>query len=162
MLEMPYKGDDLDMVVLLPRQAAGLAEVEKDLTADNLTQWFSRLSPREVNVTLPRFKMTQQLELNAILQAMGMTDAFNPIKADFSGITSQERLFIGLAMHKAFVDVNEQGTEAAAAIGIVMRSTAIMRLPSPPVVFRADHPFIFPIRHPSGAILFLGRVNDPR
>jgi len=91
---------------------------------------------------------------------MGMTDAFSP-RADFSGMDGQRDLFISAVVHKAFVDVNEEGTEAAAATGVVMRSMAVMR-PRPTPVFRADHPFIFLIRDTrSGSILFLGRMVDP-
>ena len=107
--------------------------------------------------------MTQQFELSGTLAKMGMPQAFSPA-ADFSGMTGKRAFSISAAIHKAFIDVNEQGTEAAAATATVMVATA-MRVPRPeppPVVFRADHPFLFMIRDvKTGGILFLGRVEDP-
>jgi serpin B len=92
---------------------------------------------------------------------MGMTDAFSSSKADFTGITKQEPLFIGAVLHKAFVAVDEKGTEAAAATVVLMRAGSAMR-PDDPVPFVVDHPFLFLIRHPAtGSLLFLGRVDDP-
>jgi serpin B len=112
-------------------------------------------------MTLPKFKMTQQFELQDTLGAMGMTLAFDA-HADFSGMTGNREFYISAAIHKAYIDVNEEGTEAAAATAVVMRSMmARMQQPAPPV-FRADHPFIFLIRdNRSGGILFMGRVTDP-
>ena len=107
---------------------------------------------------MPKFTMTVQFELAKTLGAMGMPEAFSE-SADFSGMTGGKDLFISAVAHKAFVEVNEEGTEAAAATGVAMRLTAA---PAPPPLFRADHPFIFLIRHkPSGSILFLGRVVNP-
>ena len=113
-------------------------------------------------MSLPRFKFTSDFELSKPLVAMGMTDAFDGDKADFSGMTTAEKLCISKVLHKAFVAVDEQGTEAAAASAVIMmRATRIH--PPPPVAFRADRPFLFLIRHrPSGAVLFLGRVANPQ
>jgi serpin B len=109
-------------------------------------------------VLLPRFKLSGEFDLGETLKAMGMVDAFGA--ADFSGMTGQRDLFISAVVHKAFVDVNEEGTEAAAATGIVVADTAVAH--HPPAVFRADHPFLFLIRENStGSVLFLGRVVDP-
>lgn len=117
------------------------------------------MSSPEVRVHLPKFKMTCRFGLNDTLKAMGMTDAFDPGRADFSGMDGRRDLSISAALHKAFVEVNEQGTEAAAATAIGMRATA---LPPPPIEFRADHPFLFLIRErQTGSILFLGRVTNP-
>lgn len=159
MLELPYAGDDLSMLALLPRKADGLAALENNLTPANLAKWTAAMWSPDVKVYLPKFKMTCRFGLNDTLRAMGITDAFDAGKADFSGMDGGRNLFISAAVHKAFVEVNEQGTEAAAATGIAMVLTA---LPRPPIEFRADHPFIFLIRERStGSILFLGRVTNP-
>jgi serpin B len=160
LLEMGYKGDDLSMLVLLPKKVDGLQRLEKELTADNLDKWSSAMLMREVQTYLPRFKLTEQFQLNSMLAGMGMPSAFDPGKADFSGMNGKRDLFISAAVHKAFVDVNEEGTEAAAATGVVVGVTS---LPPPPKVFRADHPFVFMIReNRTGSILFMGRVTNPK
>ena len=157
-LEMPYVNNDLSMVILLPKKLDGINELEKDLTNDNLAGWIANQHKREVQVFFPRFKMTSEFELANILGAMGMPDAFSR-KADFSGMTGNRELFISAVVHKAYVDVNEEGTEAAAATGVTMKLTSI---PAPPPVFKADHPFIFIIRdNITGSILFLGRTANP-
>jgi serpin B len=157
-LEMPYVNDDLSMVILLPKQADGVKDLEKELVSDNLAGWLARMHKREVQVFFPRFKMASEFGLGKVLSAMGMPDAFSG-KADFSGMTGSRDLFISAVVHKAYVDVNEEGTEAAAATGVTMKLTSI-REPLP--VFRADHPFIFLIRdNQTGSILFLGRVANP-
>ncbi len=162
-LEIPYKGRELSMIVLLPNETDGLGALEQSLTAASLREWMGKLQyARKVILTLPRFTMTRTFELNDAMAALGMKLAFVRGKADFSGITDDPAgLWIGSAVHKAFVDVNEEGTEAAAATGIMMRAGAAMREPTP-IVFRADHPFVFLIReNKSGNILFMGRVNNP-
>lgn len=163
-LEIPYKSDELSMIVLLPNDVGGLAALEQSMTAENTRQWLSQLRPvQKVILTLPRFKMTQQFGLAGTLRAMGMGTAFDENTADFSGMIGDRKpgLFISAVIHKAYVDVNEEGTEAAAATGITMHAAAAMR-PQPPVVFRADHPFVFMIRdNRSEAILFMGRVENP-
>jgi serpin B len=157
-LQLPYKGDDLSMLVLLPKEKIGLADLEKELTADKLTEWQKRMYEQEIEVYLPKFKMTSQFSLSETLKKMGMSDAFDPGKADFSGMTGNKDLFISAVLHKAFVEVNEKGTEAAAATGVMMQLS--MALDEP--VFRADHPFIFMIQdNKTGSILFVGRVMDP-
>lgn len=154
-LELPYQGDELSMVVLLPQAGNGLAELEQAFSLENLANWLGRLRVQEVDVLLPRFKLTGQFELKDVLEAMGMTDAFG--LADFSGMTTGQ-LFISNVVHKAFVEVNEEGTEAAAATAVVFARG----LPLPAPVFRADRPFLFLIRErSSGSILFLGRLADP-
>jgi serpin B len=113
-----------------------------------------------VDVFLPKFKTAQEFILNDALAALGMTDAFGG-NADFSGMTGVKDLCISAVIHKAFVDVNEQGTEAAAATAVTMRTLAL-REPPTPVIFRADHPFLFMIReNSSGSILFMGRLVNP-
>lgn len=161
-LQMPYKGNELAMLVLLPRKTDGLAALEKTLTAENLAAWTKKISNETVDVTLPRFKMTSQFSLNDALSAMGMPEAFDAAKANFTGMTTANALFISAVIHKAFVAVDEEGTEAAAATAVAMALTAAPA-PVEPKVFKADHPFFFAIRHlKTGAILFAGRVIDPR
>ena len=159
-LTMPYAGKALSMVVMLPKTADGLSALEADLTASHRAV-ASRSGQRKVRVYLPRFKMTSEFGLGDTLISMGMTDAFDGGKADFSGMSGKKDLCISAVIHKAFVDVNEEGTEAAAATAVVMKRTA-MAIEPEPAVFRADHPFLFLIRHDaSGAILFMGRVVNP-
>ncbi len=157
-LEMSYVNNDLSMVILLPKKNDGVKDLEKGLTSETITGWIANLQKREVQVFFPRFKMTSEFELAKVLSDMGMPDAFSG-KADFSGMTGNRELFISAVVHKAYVDVNEEGTEAAAATGVVMRLTSVGL---PPPVFRADHPFIFLIRdNLTGSILFMGRTTNP-
>lgn len=159
-LELPYAGGDLSMLILLPGKADGLADLEAALTAENLRRWTGNLWETEVEVFLPRFEIGQGFRLDATLAAMGMPDAFDEDKANFAGMDGNEKwLYIGAVLHKAFVKVNEEGTEAAAATAVVMLARG---LPMPPPTFRADHPFVFLIRERNtSTILFLGRVVDP-
>ncbi len=162
-LELPYTGNDLSMVVLLPRvtgddYAQALAKLEVALTPDKLDAWVKTLHEQEVAVYLPRFRTTLKFRLDKQLQALGMRDAF-AMSADFSGMNGRKDLYISAVLHKAFVEVNEKGTEAAAATAVVMRLKSAAKI----TVFRADHPFIFLIRHkPTGSILFLGRLANPK
>lgn len=159
-LQLPYVGDELSMVILLPKAADGVGWLEQQLTAGNLADWLDDLREREVVVSIPKFKMTSKFSLEGVLRSMGMGQAFGGA-ADFSGMTGRRDLFISAVIHQAYVDVNEEGTEAAAATGVVMRLTSAM--PDRTPVFQADHPFLFLIRdNTSGSILFLGRVSDPR
>ena len=158
-LELPYADDELSMIVLLPIKYDGLSELEKTLTLDNLSQWLAKLHKRKVVVSIPRFKMTSQFSLASVLKSLGMKNAFSA-GADFSGMNGQRNLFISAVIHKAYVDVNEEGTEAAAATGVTMTLTSIGPARTP--VFRADHPFLFLIRdNNSGSILFFGRLMNP-
>jgi serpin B len=158
-LELPYEQNELSMLVLLPKKVDGLSGLEKQLTADNLEKWRGQLKKHRVNVKLPKFKFTSQFQLSKVLSAMGMGVAFGG-QADFSGMTTREKLFISDVIHKAFVAVDEKGTEAAAATAVVMRATAIEEAPM--ATFYADHPFVFVIRdNRTGSILFMGRVTQP-
>jgi serpin B len=162
-LELPYLGKDVSMVVLLPRAVDGLGKLEAQLTAPNLAKWMAPLNSQKVEVFLPKFKATSEFSLGDTLAEMGMRDAFAYLKADFSGMDGTDNLFISDVIHKAYVDVDEQGTEAAAATGIVMVAGAMPIQMAPIPVFRADHPFLFLIRdNQSGSVLFLGRVTDPK
>jgi serine protease inhibitor len=157
-LELPYVGNDLSMIVVLPKKIEGVAQLERVLSVDSLNAWLGLLRKREILVYLPKFKTSSQFSLGEMLSSMGMSDAFTA-HADFSGMTGNQDLYISVVIHKAFVDVNEEGTEAAAATAVAMK---LLSMPAPPPVFRADHSFIFLIRHnPSGSILFLGRITNP-
>ena len=155
-LELPYEGDDLSMVILLPRK--GLEGFRDIMSPATLNACLSRLEKREVGVFLPKFKFQSKYYLGKILIAMGMRDAFD-LSADFSGMTGNTNLRISKVIHQADIDVNEEGTEAAAATAVVM---ALKSMPSEPILFKADHPFVFLIRHrPTNAILFIGLVMNP-
>ncbi len=159
---LPYDSHELSMVVLLPRKADGLPAVMEDLDADAMNKLTSGVRNELVQLYLPKFKFTAQFRLGETLQKMGMTDAFGP-KADFGGMTTAEKLAISEVIHKAFVAVDEKGTEAAAATAVMMVGTAMPPQPPKPKVFRADHPFVFAIRHNrTNAILFMGRVTNPK
>jgi serpin B len=167
-VELCYQGNDLSMLVVLPDRKDGLAELEKALSARMLHDCVEQMGDREVKLYLPRFKLNWGTEdLNDILIDLGMTLAFDPDQADFSGINgcqppSEEALFVAGVFHKAFVEVNEKGTEAAAATGVMMAAGAAPRKPPPVALFRADHPFLFAIRDRlTGAVLFLGRTTNP-
>jgi serpin B len=155
-LEMDYQGDDLSMLILLPNHS--LSEVEAGLSSTKISDIRAQLVRQPVQVWLPRFSMTKSKEMSDLLKELGMKSAFDPYTADFSGINSTEGLYISGVFHKAFINVNETGTEAAAATGVVIGITSIEILPE----FRADHPFLFFIidKH-TGSILFMGRVADP-
>ncbi|MFT7809120.1 leukocyte elastase inhibitor-like [Arapaima gigas] len=163
-LEMPYVGKQLSMLIMLPRKieddSTGLEKLEQQLTYENLTEWTRPDMMNEVTVTvgLPKFRMEETYDLKKILVSMGMVDAFDVIKSDFSGMSPNNDLVLSKVVHKAFVEVNEEGTEAAAATAAVM----MLRCAIIPATFIADHPFLFLIRHnPSQSILFYGRVCSP-
>lgn len=157
-LELPYGDGSFSMVVLLPTEKDGLAGLEANLTIENLQHWIGRLKRGKVAVSLPKFKTTFQTGMSKPLKAMGMTSAFDPQLADFSGMIGRKDLFISAVVHKAFIDVNEEGTEAAAATGVVAQTVA-SRTPS---VFLADHPFVFMILDArNGSIIFMGRITNP-
>lgn len=161
LVELPYAGGDVSMLILLPAAIDGLGALEQELTADRLEAWRDEMGERDVMVTLPRFTMTSAFRLNDTLSAMGMPDAFNETLANFEGMDGRpDWLYIGAVLHKAFVEVNEEGTEAAAATAVVMMPRAAP--PSRPEIFNADHPFLFLIMEKqTGSILFMGRLADP-
>ena len=149
----------LSFVAILPKEPSGLAAVEKALTAQKLRDWLGEMKSARVEIYLPKFRLEERYSLGQALEDMGMTDAFTD-KADFSGMNGAHNLQITKAIHQTFVDVNEEGTEAAAATGVVMGLKAMP--PTPASLFRADHPFLFLIRDDAtGSILFLGRLADP-
>jgi serpin B len=165
LLELPYSSSQVSMLVLLPRKADGLAGVEKSLDAAKWNALAAKMKPADVDVLLPKFKVETKYELNDTLQAMGMTDAFDHDKADFGGMLSgkpEGPLAITKVVHKAYCDVDEAGTEAAAATGVAVGLRGVA-LPEKRTVFAADRPFLFAIRHnASQTVLFLGRLSNPK
>ncbi len=157
--ELPYKGGELSMVVLLPGTHDGLPALEARLTTDALAGWLAKASDAgEAGLYLPKFRIeTDAMFLKEPLRQLGMVAAFAPGAADFTGLhTGGDQLYVDLVVQKAFVDVTEEGTEAAAATAVVMRGESARR------GFQADHPFLFLIRDARrGTILFLGRVEKP-
>jgi serpin B len=170
-VDLIYEGGDLSMLVLLPDRKDGLRDLEKALSAQMLHDCVAKMEIREVKLFLPRFKITWgTVDMRDHLTALGMPLAFTRFKADFSGINgyeppAEESLFLSAVFHKAFVEVYEEGTEAAAATAVVFGRVGAALYPSkpPPIpIFRADHPFLFAIRdRKTGALLFLGRMADP-
>jgi serpin B len=156
-VELPYDGNQLSMVVLLP--ASGQFDAfDQSLDAKTLDGILKALTSKQVVLSLPRFKTESTFGLADSLKALGMRDAFAPDSADFSGMTGKRDFFIGAVVHKAYVSVDENGTEAAAATAVIVGTSA---LPAAPVTFTADRPFIFLIRDvQTGAVLFVGRVVD--
>ena len=165
-LELPYQGRDAAMLLVLPERKDGIDAVEIALSPATLAAWTAALEPRDVAVTLPRFEVSPTpLSLGAELVRLGMIDAFDKDKADFTGIANpkdpRERLYIAKVFHKAFVKVDEKGTEAAAATALQVAGSG--GAPSRPALeFTADPPFLFLIvEKASGLVLFVGRVADP-
>jgi serpin B len=157
-LEMKYGKSPLVFDVLLPRSAEDLTKFETSLSPENLEALWGSLADREVAVSLPRFRLDSDISLRDILCNLGVSDAFGS-NADFSGIDDRRDLVLSDMRHKAFIEVGEQGTTAAAVTGSTVR---LISSTPPPVVFRADHPFLFFIRDPhTGVLLFAGRLVSP-
>ncbi len=171
MLELPYKGDEISMVLVAPNSADGLAALEKTLTPAALAGWIGKGVKRKVHTFVPKFKLETEYKLGNTLKAMGMVRAFTDPRAangaDFSGMSAStnpmDRLYISKVIHKAFVDVNEKGTEAAAATAVMMVGVTSVRMTVPfTPTFKADRPFLFVIRDKtSGSVLFMGRMMNP-
>ena len=173
--ELPYKGGDLSMVVMVPQDPKGLPALEKNLASANLNAWLAKLEDRAMHVYLPKFRLeTEYQKMADTLQTLGMVRAFNDPRnpkngAQFDGMSvsqnPMEKLYITGVFHKAFVDVSEKGTEAAAATAVAMAmamSAPIGPEPFTPT-FRADKPYVFAIRDmKTGTILFLGRITSPK
>jgi len=157
-LEFPFEGRQLAMLFVLPRQHNQLSALEKALSGTYLDQILSQMHSVKVQIELPRLSLSAEFSLPKVLKAMGMTDAFTLPPADFSGMTGKKDLFVSEVIHKAMIEIYEEGAEAAAATGVTM-SRGMVR----PTAFQAKHPFLFLIRDQrSQGILFLGRVVDPR
>jgi serpin B len=164
-VELPYRGGELLMTLVIPHDSSGLAAVEARLSEDTFARWVGVARPARVRIVMPRFEMRAKIALSEHLKTLGIRQAFDRRAADFTGMAVPRRpdegLFISEAFHQAFVKVDEVGTEAAAATAVSMGIAG--GPPAEPVEVRADHPFLFAIREPSsGTILFLGRMLDPR
>lgn len=165
-LELPYQQDKASMVILLPDNftddSTGLDELQKKLSYEKLAQWTdpTNMQTTIVRVYLPKFGLRESYDMNSLMNKMGIIDAFTD-SADFSGMTGKKEIKISTAVHKSFVDVNEQGTEAAAATGVTFAVTSAM-IPKEYKVFKADHPFVFFIKdNTTKSILFTGRLCHP-
>lgn len=160
-LRLPYTSKDWSLVVLLPRETTGLASLEAGLDVETMEKIITGLKPQKTELALPRFTTRTKLDIRGSLQALGMKLAFGD-DADFSRLCENGRgLMISKVLHQTFVEVTEEGTEAAAATGIVMRPKGMV-MEEKPKAFIADHPFLYLIRHePSGTVVFLGRMTNP-
>lgn len=164
-LELPYVGEELSMFILLPKESSDgsgpLLKLEKELTQERLNEWTDRKNMEvhsEVLVHLPKFKLEEDYELNDPLAKLGMKNVFCAGRADLSGMNGEPGLFLSTMAHKAFVEVNEEGTEATAATGAVIKLESFI----PDTHFTADHPFLFFIRYnETKSILFFGRFSSP-
>jgi serpin B len=162
-LELPYTGDDISMMIFLPRAGVELSDVTNSLNREDYTSWIDEMYKTKADIYLPKFNFETSYGLNKYLIELGMVDAFSAYNADFSGIDGRPDLYISSVLHKAFVEVNEEGTEAAAATAVIMNLKA-MDPSEPPerITFDCDHPFIFTIHHKeTGTILFMGTVGNP-
>ena len=157
-VRLPYGNGRMAMYLLLPKFQKSVTDQIALFSTENWRQWLPAFRETEVRVFLPRFKASFDSELNLSLSALGMADAFDQVKADFSGMTGTDNLYIKLVRHKAVLEVNEEGAEAAAATGVVMSLKSMPR----ETIFRADRPFLCAIRDDeTGALLFLGMINNP-
>ncbi|NXG47542.1 OVALX protein, partial [Psilopogon haemacephalus] len=157
-LELPYAGDEMSMLVLLSDDISGLEQLEKKISFQKIREWTSPnvMEEKRVEVYLPRMKFEEKYNLTSILVALGMTDLFSPL-ADLSGISSAESLKLSEAIHEAHVEVDEEGTSTSGTEDVAGELKN-----SPDMQFRADHPFIFLVRHnPTDSIFFLGRYTSP-
>jgi serpin B len=158
-LEMSYKGNEVSMYVLLPKETQGLTKVTTNLSIETINSSIKNLKRQKVKVYFPKFKLNLSYRLERLMKSLGMNDAFSK-RADFSKMTGNKELYISAIIHKTFIEVDEKGTEAAAATAVVMRMKSAPPVDSPE--FKADHPFFYFIRENStGTILFTGRLNDP-
>jgi len=156
-IELPYKNEKMTMIIVLPGEGSSLKSLTANMDEKQFTNFISKFTSREVNIYLPKFKFSSQFDLEKVLPKMGMPDAFNAMKADFSGM-SQEGLSISKVKHKAIVEVNEKGSEAAAVTAVIMIKAAKMK----EIFFKADRPFMFYIYDKTtNSILFMGSVLNP-
>jgi serpin B len=162
LLELPYAGDEISMIIGLPKDDVSLSTVINDLNETAYNAWFDSMKKEEIDIYLPKFKIeTPVLNLNQYLQTLGIKEAFST-NADFSGITGNKDLLISNVLHKAYIDVNEVGTEAAAATAVIMELTSVNGGGSSRITFDCDHPFLFMLQHKeTGTILFMGTVEHP-
>jgi len=163
LLILPYRGEEVSMLILLPGNSGGLPDLERRVTPERLDQWLDKCRPMDIDLSLPRFKASSAIRLEQSLEELGMKTAFMPGRADFSSMLEAPNKFLSISsvIHKAYIAVDEEGTEAAGATSVVMSLTAVPRTMSPEI-FKADHPFLYIIRaDKTGDVLFMGRLADP-
>lgn len=164
-IELPYLDGELALVIILPSAEDGLLDLERSLKIEKVDQWLSVVAPKDLRISLPKFEFQSDFELKESFNAMGISDAFSPEAADFSGMTGRKDLYLSTWVHKAFIGLGESGTEAASSsLGRASRSLASvssLAQSSNEETFKANHPFIFMVRHRStGSILFFGHFVD--
>jgi len=160
-LHLPYKGDQLSMVVILPFDDNGLGALESKLSAEILLKAVQETRKMKVEVTLPKFKIEETIDLTSKLGLLGISDLFTD-NADLTGVTTDAPLKVSKVVHKSFIEVNEEGAEAAAATGAVMMMRSMPMPMAPPPIFKADHPFLFGIFDDTNEVfLFWGRIAHP-
>lgn len=158
LVELPYRGQDTAMDILLPRYKYGLRDIEKTFTLENFTKWISGLKAEKVELSLPRFTFKSLFQMKDMLVDLGLKNSFSA-ESDFSGMTT-EKVLLSDVVHKTFINVDEYGTEAAAATASILFGGALET--KPPKTFKADHPFLFVIRDTEkNTVLFVGRLEDP-
>lgn len=156
-LELPYSDGNLSMLIILPEKETGIYKIEESINHENFNTWINNLNSRKLDIYIPKFTLTYEIELNRVLSNLGMPVAFSK-SADFSGMTGKKDMQIDKVKHKSFVEVNEQGTEASAATVVIMREKSA----SLNKIFKADRPFIFIIKENNkNSILFMGRIINP-
>lgn len=159
-IELPYKGNNLSMIIILPNENIDINELLQKLSYKDIINFINKLKQEELDeVIIPKFKLETSYDLKEYLLKMGVKDAFNESLANFSGITKKEKLYITGVFHKAFIEVNEEGTEAAAATGAILGTTSIKENQK---IFKANRPFLFLIKaKDSNLILFIGKISNP-
>ncbi|NXW47906.1 ANT3 protein, partial [Nyctiprogne leucopyga] len=160
-LELPYKGDDITMVLVLPNAGTPLMEVERDLTSEKLQDWIDSMREVSLFVYLPRFRVEDSFSVKEKLRKMGLEDLFSPENARLPGIIAEGRtdLYVSEAFHKAFLEVNEEGSEASAATAVTVSGRSF---PMNRIIFNANRPFLLFIREAAlNTIIFMGRIADP-
>ncbi|NXG25311.1 ANT3 protein, partial [Grallaria varia] len=161
LLELPYKGDDITMVLVLPSAGTPLEEVERDLTSERLQSWIDSMKEVSLVVYLPRFRVEDSFSVKEKLRKMGLEDLFSPENARLPGIIAGGRtdLYVSEAFHKAFLEVNEEGSEASAATAVTVSGRSF---PMNRKIFNANRPFLLFIREAAlNTIIFMGRISDP-
>ena len=158
-IELPYSGNDISMFIVLPNEINGVSRLERMITTEIMSTWIRSAQNTTVKVSIPKFVLSQHFELKDVLSELGVYDLFQPGISDFSGLSSVESLHVSHVIHKAHVNVHEQGTEAAAASGVLVQKRSIDLHPE----FHADHPFLFVVYHKSSsAVFFIGRIKKPK
>ncbi len=158
-LDMPYAEGNYSLLVISPRETAGLEKVGKDISGEYISSIRKSMRPERVSLSFPKFEMKDRFQVAEILEDLGMTHVFSPVESDLSGISSGEKLYLSEVVHASFFRIDEKGTEAAAATGTGIKAASI---PAEPVKMTLDHPFMFILYHEEiNTILFMGRVADP-